>query len=148
MRMDRPTRLRGMSTSMTFTLTMSPALTTSYGSLTNFSDSAEMCTRPSWCTPISTKAPKLVTLVTTPSSTMPGLRSFRLSTPSWNSAVLNSGRGSRPGLSSSLRMSVTVGRPKFSSVNFFGSRRLRNAESPISERMSRLVSAAMRCTRG
>lgn len=31
-----------MSTSMTLTLTMSPALTTSYGSLTNFSDSAEM----------------------------------------------------------------------------------------------------------
>ncbi|MOA70066.1 hypothetical protein D3C78_1986590 [compost metagenome] len=29
MRMDRPTRLRGMSTSMTLTLTMSPALTTS-----------------------------------------------------------------------------------------------------------------------
>src|SRR5690606_18879056 len=57
MRMDRPTRWRGMSTSMTLTLTMSPALTTSLGSLTNFSDSADTCTRPSWCTPMSTKAP-------------------------------------------------------------------------------------------
>ncbi|MOA50423.1 hypothetical protein D3C78_1734310 [compost metagenome] len=97
---------------------------------------------------MSTKAPKLVTLVTTPSSIMPGLRSLRLSTPSWNSAVLNSGRGSRPGLSSSLRMSVTVGRPKVSSVNLLGSRRLRKPESPISERMSREVVSAMRCTSG
>ncbi|MNN33874.1 hypothetical protein D3C81_1476490 [compost metagenome] len=133
---------------MTLTLTTSPALTASRGSLMNFSDSAEMCTRPSWCTPMSTKAPKLVTLVTTPSRIMPGSRSLRSSTPSWKVAVLNSGRGSRPGLSSSCRMSVTVGRPKVSSVNFFGSRRLRKLLSPISERMSRSVSAAMRCTSG
>jgi hypothetical protein len=33
------------------------------------------CTSPSWCTPISTKAPKAATLVTVPSSTMPGFRS-------------------------------------------------------------------------
>ncbi|MNG23709.1 hypothetical protein D3C84_1083460 [compost metagenome] len=47
MRIDRPTRLRGMSTSMTLTLTTSPALTASRGSLMNFSESAEMCTKPS-----------------------------------------------------------------------------------------------------
>ena len=33
---------------------------------------------PSWCTPISTKAPNAATLVTVPSSTMPGLRSVDL----------------------------------------------------------------------
>ena len=36
----------------------------------------------SWCTPMSTNAPKFATLVTTPSSTMPGYRSFSVSTPS------------------------------------------------------------------
>ena len=79
-----------------------------------------MWTRPSWCTPISTNAPKFATLVTTPSSTMPGYRSFSVSTPSLNWAVLNSGRGSRPGFSSSAKMSRTVGRPKRSSVKSDG----------------------------
>src|SRR6185437_11659107 len=65
------TRRRCRSTSSTFTLTTAPALTTSRGSFTKRSDIMEMCTRPSWCTPTSTKAPKLVTFVTTPSSTMP-----------------------------------------------------------------------------
>ena len=55
-------RLRWTSISMTFTLTMSPALTTSRGSLTNFSAKAEMWTRPSWWTPMSTNAPKFVIL--------------------------------------------------------------------------------------
>jgi hypothetical protein len=53
----------------------------------------------------------------TPSSTMPGLRSFRVSTPSLKVAALKAGAGSRPGFSSSRRMSVTVGRPKVSSTN-------------------------------
>ena len=59
-------RLRFRSTSTTLTLTMSPALTTSRGSLTKRSASCETWTRPSWCTPMSTNAPKLATLVTTP----------------------------------------------------------------------------------
>jgi hypothetical protein len=79
-----------------------------------------MCTRPSWCTPMSTNAPNAVTFDTTPSSCMPSCRSLIASTPSWNVAVLNSGRGSRPGFSSSARMSVTVGTPNFSSVKSFG----------------------------
>src|SRR5690606_3297313 len=65
MRMVRLMRWRGISTSSTLTLTMSPALTTSRGSLTKLSPSMEICTRPSWCTPISTNAPKLATLLTT-----------------------------------------------------------------------------------
>ena len=69
-------RLRGMSTSSTRTLTTSPALTTSRGSLTYLSDSAEMCTRPSWCTPMSTNAPNAATLLITPSRIMPTLRSL------------------------------------------------------------------------
>ncbi len=46
---------------------------------------------------MSMKAPKLVTLVTTPSSTISGTRSLIFSTPSLKVAVWNSGRGSRPG---------------------------------------------------
>ena len=109
-------RLRGMSTSSTFTMTTSPGLTTSRGSRTKFFDSADTWASPSWCTPMSMKAPNAATLVTTPSSVMPGLRCLISSTPSLKVAVLKVGRGSRPGLSSSLMMSVTVGRPKVSST--------------------------------
>ena len=35
-----------------------------------------MWTRPSWCTPMSTNAPKLVTFVTMPGQIMPGCRSL------------------------------------------------------------------------
>jgi hypothetical protein len=55
---------------------------------------------------MSTKAPKLATLVTTPSSIMPGLQVLELLDAVGKVAVLNSGRGSRPGFSSSLRMSL------------------------------------------
>ena len=113
-------RLRATSTSSTFTLTMSPGFTTSRGSLIKVFDIAEMCTSPSWCTPISTKAPNAATLVTVPSRIMPRLRSFSVSTPSLNTAALNAGRGSRPGFSSSRRMSVTVGSPKVSSTKLCG----------------------------
>ena len=106
-----------MSTESTFTRTTSPDLTTERGSETKLRDMADTCTRPSWCTPMSTNAPNAATLVTTPSSTMPGSRSSSFSTPSANVAVANAGRGSRPGFSSSRRMSVTVGRPNRSSVN-------------------------------
>ncbi len=99
---------------------MSPGFTTSRGSLTNVFDIAETCTRPSWCTPTSTNAPKAATFVTTPSRTIPAERSEIFSTPSWKAAVLKPGRGSRPGFSSSFRMSVTVGRPNVSSTKSCG----------------------------
>ena len=64
----------------------------------------------SWM-PMSTKAPKAVTFVTIPGSSIPGLRS----SISWiSSAKLNSWalwRGSRPGLANSFRISLIVGRP-------------------------------------
>ncbi len=73
--MDRAICCLSSLTSITRTLTRSPALTPSRGTYTKRSASWEMCTRPSWCTPMSTKAPKLVTLVTMPGQTMPGCRS-------------------------------------------------------------------------
>ena len=141
-------RLRAASTSSTFTLTVWPTRTTSRGSFTKVSDSAEMWIRPSWCTPISTKAPKAATLLTTPSSTMPGYRSFRVSTPSLNCAVLNSGRGSRPGFSSSAKMSRTVGRPKRSSVKSDGETPLSASRWPMICLTSALILATMRSTTG
>ena len=81
-------RLRGTSTSSTLTLTTSPGLDHLARVLDERScDIAETCTRPSWCTPTSTNAPNAATLVTTPSSTMPGRRSAIFSTPSANVAV-------------------------------------------------------------
>ena len=94
---------------------------------------------------MSTKAPNAATLVTTPSSTMPGARSSRVSTPSAKLAVANAGRGSRPGFSSSLRMSVTVGRPKRSSVNSCGRSERSSDVLPISPGMP--VPAAWRIRR-
>ncbi len=141
-------RLRGTSTSSTFTVTMSPGLTTSRGSLTKLRDMADTCTRPSWCTPTSTNAPNAATLVTTPSSRMPGLRSLIVSTPSAKVAVWNAGRGSRPGFSSSLRMSVTVGRPNASSTNRSGRSPRSTWVLPIRPRMSVLVASMIRRTTG
>ena len=70
---------------------------------------------------MSTNAPKFATLVTTPSSSMPGCEVARCSlTPSLKVAVLNSGRGSRPGFSSSARMSFTVGTPNCASASDSG----------------------------
>ncbi|CSA45040.1 Uncharacterised protein [Vibrio cholerae] len=46
-RIERAIRLRCTSTSITLTLTMSPALTTSRGSEIKRSVSAEICTKPS-----------------------------------------------------------------------------------------------------
>jgi hypothetical protein len=82
-------RRRFRSTSTTFTFTIAPALTTSRGSLTKAVASCETCTRPSWCTPMSTNAPKLATLVTTPFEHHARLRSPISCTPSLNEAVLN-----------------------------------------------------------
>ena len=72
--------------------------TTSAGSFTKRSASWLTCTRPSWCTPMSTNAPNAVTLVTIPGSFIPGCRSSSFSTPSAKLNASNSSRGSRPGL--------------------------------------------------
>ncbi len=142
------TRWRGISTLSTFTRTTSPAFTTVRGSVTKFRDIADTCTRPSWCTPTSTKAPNAATLLTTPSSTMPGARSSSVSTPSANEAVVNAGRGSRPGFSSSRRMSVTVGSPKRSSVKSGGRRERSTAVLPISSPAVIAAVFRMRTTTG
>jgi hypothetical protein len=94
---------------------------------------------------MSTNAPKAATLVTTPSSSMPGARSSIVSTPSAKVAVLKPGRGSRPGFSSSLRMSVTVGSPNRSSANRSGFRERSTAVLPISSPI--VVPAAVRMRR-
>ena len=46
-RIDRAIRFRSRSTSITFTLTISPAFTTSWGSLTKWLARADICTSPS-----------------------------------------------------------------------------------------------------
>ena len=141
-------RLRGISTVSTRTRTTSPGLATWRGSLTKSRDIADTCTRPSWCTPTSTNAPNAATLVTTPSSTMPGARSCSVSTPSANVAVVNAGRGSRPGFSSSRRMSLTVGRPNRSSVKSAGRSPRSTAVLPISPGMPVPAAFRMRRTTG
>ncbi len=133
---------------MTFTRTMSPGLTTSRGSLTKFFDSAETWASPSWWTPMSMKAPKAATLVTTPSRIIPGARSPIFSTPSLKVAVLKAGRGSRPGFSSSRRMSVTVGRPKASVTNCSGRSERSTPELPIRAATSLPAVLAMPRTTG
>jgi hypothetical protein len=57
-----------------------------------------MWTRPSWCTPISTKAPKLVTLVTDAFEDHAGFRSLSASTPSRKTAALELGARVAAGL--------------------------------------------------
>ncbi len=127
---------------------MSPGLTTSRGSDTNFFDMADTWTRPSWWTPMSTKAPKAATLETTPSRIMPSARSLMVSTPSLNRAVRKAGRGSRPGFSSSLRMSVTVGRPKVPSAKSAGRRPRSTEVLPISPVTPVPLRSAIRRTTG
>ena len=111
-------RLRARSTSSTRTVSFWPTFTTSLGSLTNCSASCETWTRPSLCTPMSTNAPNAVTFVTTPSSTMPGLRSSIACTSSRKLGGANSARGSRPGFASSATMSRSVGSPTSSATYF------------------------------
>ena len=65
---DKLIRFFFISTPITRTSTISPTLTASRGCLINLSVISEMCTRPSWCTPISTNAPKSMTLRTVPFS--------------------------------------------------------------------------------
>ena len=127
---------------------MSPGFTTWRGSLTNVVDMAEIWTRPSWWTPTSTNAPKVATLVTTPSRTIPGVRSSNLSTPSLKVAALKAGRGSRPGFSSSLSMSVTVGRPKVSSTNSLAWSERSTLVLPMRVVRPHLVFSRMRRTTG
>jgi hypothetical protein len=109
-RRARPLRRRLTSTSSTVTWTCWPVRTTSEGSRTKRSARLLICTRPSWCTPTSTKAPKRVTLVTMPGTLMPGCRSA-MSCTSAKRKAWKAGRGSRPGFSSSARISLRVGSP-------------------------------------
>ncbi|MNY46248.1 hypothetical protein D3C86_1814110 [compost metagenome] len=110
---------------------MSPVLTTSRASFTNLCASWLTCTRPSWCTPRSIKAPNWATLLTVPSRIMPSFRSLMSSTPSLKRATLKSGRGSRPGFSSSVKMSLTVMTPNLSFANSSGLSVLSMSARPI-----------------
>ena len=92
------------STSSTRTSTRSPGLhRPSRGSFTKWSASCEMCTRPSWWTPMSTNAPKLVTFVTIPGARHARLEVLERSCTSsrYCEGRRTSSRGSRPGFSSS-----------------------------------------------
>ena len=115
------------STSRTFTSTISPTLTASRGCLIKRSVIWEICTRPSWWTPISTKTPKSITFRTVPLRIMPGFRSFMSSTSLRRMGAGMSSLGSLAGFSSSLRMSVRVISPiPSSSAIFFLSRTRRS----------------------
>ncbi len=92
----------------------------------------EMCTRPSWCTPMSTNAPNAATLVTTPSSTMPGLQVGQLLDALGEASRCERGARVAAGLLQLARMSVTVGRPKRSSTNSAGESCCSTAVLPIS----------------
>ena len=83
------------------------------GSLTKRSARAEIWTRPSWCTPISTKAPEGRHVGNGTFMIMSGARSEIFPRLPEGAPFLNSGLGSRPGLASSAMISFTVGRPTF-----------------------------------
>ena len=68
-------RFREISTSSTFTITCCCKLTCALTSLTYPSARFEMCIRPLSLIPISTKAPKAVTLFTMPGNNCPGCTS-------------------------------------------------------------------------
>src|SRR5699024_72935 len=110
-RMEREMRFFFSSTSSTTTFTTSPTETTSEGCRMNFLHTLEMCTRPSWWTPMSTNTPKSMTLRTVPESTMPGFKSFISRTSVRRMGAGSSSRGSRPGFKSSLTISRRVGSP-------------------------------------
>ncbi len=75
-------RLRLMSTSTTRTLTNVAGLDHLMGVLDETVGELGYMHQPVLWTPMSTKAPKAATLVTVPSSSMPGFRSLMSSTPS------------------------------------------------------------------
>ena len=99
------------STPKTHTFTTSPTFSTSEGCFINLSVICEMWTRPSWCTPISTNAPKSITFLTVPVSSIPVLRSLADIISCRKSGGGSSSRGSLPGLSSSFIISLSVGTP-------------------------------------
>ena len=86
--------------------------------------------------PTSTNAPKLVTLVTMPGSTIPIFKSLISWTPSWKLKASNFSRGSRPGFSNSVRISVSVGRPTCALTYF---------SNPTAFRAPRWSSNPLRC---
>ncbi len=109
--MVREIRFFFSSTSFTHTVTTSPTLKTSEGCLMNRLQIWLMWTSPSWWTPMSTKAPKSMTLRTVPFSSIPGFRSFTSSTSVRSTGAGSSSRGSRPGFISSAATSRRVGTP-------------------------------------
>ena len=111
-------RFLSLSMPITFTCTCWWMLTTVVGSLTNWRQSCETCTKPFSLIPTSTKQPKLVMLVTMPGRVMPSFKSSMVFTFLSNSNTWMAWRGSRPGFSSSAMMSVRVGRPTLSLTYF------------------------------
>ena len=99
------------STLKTCTSTISPIDTASSGCLMKRSQISEIWTSPSWCTPISTKAPKSMTLRTVPFKTMPGFKSSMLRTSLRRIGFGISPLGSRPGFWSSFTISSKVMAP-------------------------------------
>ena len=87
----------------------------------NLSHTWEMCTRPSWCTPMSTNTPKSTTFRTVPLKAMPGFKSLMSSTSVRRMGAGSSSRMSRPGFTSSFTTSCSVGRPTPSSAASFSS---------------------------
>ena len=112
---SRDILFRSASIEDTFTLTVSPTDMRSAGFFTNFLLSFEMCIRPSWWTPMSTKAPKFTTLVTVPSRIISSFRSLISFMSGEYSMLLNVFLGSRPGFFNSSSMSCSVWMP-YSSV--------------------------------
>ena len=109
-----------ISIERTFTSTISPTETFSSGCLMYCSHICEIWTRPSWCTPISTKAPKSITLRIVPLSIIPSLKSSSDNTSERSAGLGESSLGSLPGFSSSFKISDNVSSPTESSDdNFF-----------------------------
>ena len=75
----------------------------------------EICTNPSWCTPISTNTPKSITLRTVPFKIIPGFKSFISSTSLLKMGAGMFSLGSLDGFSSSFKISVRVISPMPSS---------------------------------
>ncbi len=103
---------------MTFTFTCCQSDTTSIGCPTKRSAICDLCTRPSLCNPISTKAPKSVIFLTIPSKLIPIWRSLISIISAANDGGVRSSLGSCPGRCSSLITSANVSKP----ISYFSDR--------------------------
>ena len=104
-------RFRSKSTSITFTVTTCSRLRCSAGSVMYLSVIWDTCISPFSFTPMSTKAPNLVRLLTFHCKIIPVRMSFISRMRSSNSIVFAAPRGSNPGFCSSFIMSVSVINP-------------------------------------